>query len=45
MHVDAQILFVTCAGHAESRTDLQAEGRVVSLFSLFSLLAEINKDL
>jgi hypothetical protein len=42
MHVDAQIVLVRCAGHAESRRDPQPEE---TIFSLFSLLVEINKRL
>jgi hypothetical protein len=42
MHVDVQIVLVRCAGHAERRRDPQPEKKI---FSLFSLLVEINKRL
>jgi len=44
MHVDVQIVLVRCAGHAENRRDPQPEEKIFSLFSLFNLLVEINKD-
>jgi len=44
MHVDVQIVLVRRAGHAEGRRDPQPEEKIFSLFSLFNLLVEINKN-